>query len=76
LGPDSSAGCALVETDVVNLGYVLNMIETLDEQAATLRRAWTLCRHVLAVSTPVVVPRRGREPVAYADGVLTSRHTF
>ena len=36
--------------DVVNLGYVINVIEDPGERAATLRSAWDLCRHVLAVS--------------------------
>src|SRR5947209_1466077 len=49
------------EADVINLGYVINVIEDPEERAATLRRAWELCRQLLAVSAQVVVPGRGKE---------------
>jgi hypothetical protein len=32
------------QADVVNLGYVLNVIEDPEERAATLHSAWALCR--------------------------------
>lgn len=64
------------EADVVNLGYVINVIEDPEERAATLRRAWALCRQVLAVSAQVLVAGRGKEPVEFGDGVLTGRGTF
>ena len=64
------------EADVVNLGYVLNVIESPQERAATLRQAWDLCRQLLAVSAQVLVAGRGQAPVAFGDGVLTGRGTF
>lgn len=67
---------AKVEADVVNLGYVINVIEEPLERAATLRAAWGLCRQVLAVSAQVLVAGRGKEPVEFGDGVLTCRNTF
>src|SRR5574341_1356319 len=36
--------------DIVNLGYVVNVIETPDERRDTLRRAWSLARQLLIVS--------------------------
>lgn len=39
------------QADVVNLGYVVNVIERPDERAETLRRAWNLARDVLIVSS-------------------------
>src|SRR4051812_21567265 len=36
--------------DVVNLGYVINVIEDLDERASALRDAWSLTRKLLIVS--------------------------
>src|SRR5581483_3644824 len=48
------------EADVVNLGYVINVIENPEERAATLRAAWGLCRQVLAVSAQVLVAGRGK----------------
>jgi DNA phosphorothioation-associated putative methyltransferase len=62
--------------DIVNLGYVLNVIEYPHERAATLRAAWSLCRRVLAVSAQVLLAGRGKAPVEFGDGVLTGRGTF
>ena len=39
--------------DVVNLGYVINVIEDPVERAETLRNAWALCRRVMVVSALV-----------------------
>lgn len=62
--------------DVVNLGFVLNVIEEEHERRETLRRAWELSRKVLSVATMVAgqVPIEGLEP--YRDGFLTRRGTF
>jgi DNA phosphorothioation-associated putative methyltransferase len=64
------------EADVVNLGYVINVIEDPQERAATVRIAWQLCRQLLVVSAQVLVAGRGKEPVEFGDGVLTGRGTF
>jgi DNA phosphorothioation-associated putative methyltransferase len=62
--------------DVVNLGFVLNVIEGPEERTATLRRAWELCRRLLVVAAQVRVAERGRSEVEFGDGVLTGRGTF
>jgi DNA phosphorothioation-associated putative methyltransferase len=64
------------EADVVNLGYVINVIEDPDERAATLRQAWELCRRLLVASAQVMMTGRGKTPVEFGDGVLTGRGTF
>src|SRR3954468_13938431 len=64
------------EADVVNLGYVLNVIEDPEERAATLRSAYALCRQLLVASAQVLVAGRGKAPVEFGDGVLTGRGTF
>ncbi len=64
------------EADVVNLGYVINVIEDPDERAATVRQAWELARQLLVVSAQVLVAGRGKAPVEFGDGVLTCRGTF
>jgi DNA phosphorothioation-associated putative methyltransferase len=74
--PAHRSQAPLEEADVVNLGYVLNVIEDQGERAATLRQAWELCRHLLAVSAQVLVAGRGKDPVEFGDGVLTGRGTF
>lgn len=62
------------ESDVVNLGFVLNTIENVRERGDVLRRAHALARQVLVVA--VRVDRSLDHAPAYADGVLTSRGTF
>ncbi len=74
--PAYRPNAAQLEADVVNLGYVINVIESPEERATTLRRAWELCRQLLAVSAQVLVSGRGKEPVEFGDGVLTGRGTF
>ncbi len=66
----------LMRADVVNLGYVVNVIEMLEERADTLRRAWELCDGLLVVAAQVLVAGRGKDPVEFGDGVLTGRGTF
>jgi DNA phosphorothioation-associated putative methyltransferase len=62
--------------DVVNLGYVINVVEDPEERARTLRAAWDLCRLALVVSAQVLVNGRGKSPVEFGDGVITGRGTF
>jgi DNA phosphorothioation-associated putative methyltransferase len=74
--PASRPDTPQAEADVVNLGYVLNVIEAPPDRAETLRRAWGLCRRLLVVSALVAMDGRGKGPVAFGDGVLTGRGTF
>src|SRR5262249_8351421 len=60
--------------DVVNLGYVLNVIEDTAERDETLVRAFALARRVLVVA--VRVGSAYDEADEYGDGVLTRRGTF
>ena len=62
--------------DVVNLGYVLNVIEDLQERAQTLRDAWQLCRRLLVVAARISVGDGGEFGAEYGDGVLTRLGTF
>jgi len=62
--------------DVVNVGYVVNVIEEPSERAGTLRRAWELCQQALIVAAQIVVLGRGNNQVEFGDGVLTRRGTF
>lgn len=68
---------ALTEADVVNLGYVINVIEDGRERQETLRQAWSLARRVLVVSGRLEHERRSlRSATTYEDGLVTSRGTF
>ncbi|MDX2105608.1 MAG: DNA phosphorothioation-associated putative methyltransferase [Candidatus Melainabacteria bacterium] len=66
----------LVQSDIVNLGYVINVIEDAAERRQALERAWSLTKKVLIVSAQVVLDYLGDNVVAYGDGVLTKRNTF
>ena len=62
--------------DIVNLGYIINVIEDIAERRQALIKAWELTREVLIVSAQVLVDDRRRGLVAYGDGVVTNRNTF
>ncbi len=62
--------------DVVNLGFVLNVIEDPRERIETLKAAWGFAKRSLCVS----VMLHGKTSIAghkpYRDGYVTSRGTF
>lgn len=64
-------------SDIVNIGYVINVIEAPVERAGTLAAAWALAKSLLIVAARMSGEERdlvSRAPLA--DGVLTSRNTF
>lgn len=67
---------ALVAADVVNLGYVINVIEDPLERREALINAWQLTQKVLIVSALVLIDDQDRGQVVYGDGVITRRNTF
>lgn len=64
----------LCECDVVNLGFVVNVIEDPAERVDAIHKAFSLARTVLAVSVMLYSGDSAGRP--YGDGVLTSRNTF
>lgn len=64
-----------VAADVVNLGYVINVIESQAERREALIKAWELTGQVLIVAAQVLIAQ-GNSQIAYGDGVITSRNTF
>jgi len=66
----------LVKADIVNLGYVINVIEDTQERREALVKAWQLTRQVLIVSAQVLINDSVKGQVAYGDGVITRRNTF
>lgn len=64
------------ESEVVNLGYVVNVIEDPSERAGTLRSAWALARRALIVAARVDIQAAPESAEEHADGILTSRGTF
>ena len=74
--PHFAPDAALQPADVVNLGFVLNVVEDPHERTEALRRAFALTHRVLSVA--VMQPGDGRDTRGrgYADGVLTRQGTF
>ena len=66
----------LIRADIVNLGYVINVIEDVKERREALLKAWELTKQILIVSAQVLIDDRQRGLVAYGDGVITTRNTF
>lgn len=64
------------EADVVNLGYVVNVIESPSERAETLQKAWILAKGVLIVAARTDWDARSLSGQRYGDGILTSKGTF
>ena len=64
------------EAEVVNLGFVLNVIEDPAERVETLLSAWSYARKLLVVSALVSGREEYNDVKAFGDGVVTSRSTF
>jgi DNA phosphorothioation-associated putative methyltransferase len=62
--------------DIVNLGYVINVIENERERREALTNAWALTRKVLIVAAQILLGEPGRGHLAWNDGVITTRNTF
>lgn len=62
--------------DIVNLGYVINVIENEEERREALIIAWSLARKILVVAAQVLIGEPGKGHLAYNDGVITNRNTF
>ena len=65
-----------VMADVVNLGFVLNVIEDPAERVEALRDAFSLARTCLAVAVITGTSARLHLSRPYEDGFVTSRGTF
>lgn len=65
-----------VTSDIVNLGFVLNVIEDQDERLEALLSAWELAEKILVVSIMLANESYIAQFQPYKDGVITSRNTF
>ena len=61
--------------DIVNLGFVVNVIEDFDERVDALTRAWSLAERLLVVSV-MLANQNDVEGRRFRDGVMTRRGTF
>ena len=65
-----------VNSDIVNLGFVLNVIEDQDERLDALLSAWELTHKFIIVSVMLANDNYITQFTPYKDGVITSRNTF
>lgn len=66
----------IINSDIVNLGFVLNVIEDRSERDETLRRAWQYAEKFLIVSVMIANEKFIQQFTPFKDGVVTSRNTF
>ncbi|CAA0097937.1 Uncharacterised protein [BD1-7 clade bacterium] len=66
----------LENCDIVNLGFVINVIEDKEERCETLLRAYSHCDKLTLVSAMLGNERVFDRFKPYKDGVLTKRNTF
>ena len=75
--PAHMTGGELTPAGVVNMGYVVNVIEDPEERAQCLERAWSYAERILIVSARLTSETPELVSVApYGDGFVTSIPTF
>lgn len=62
--------------DVVNLGYVVNVIEDPLERSQALQEAWACARKLLVVAARLTLEAKDVRLRSFGDGGITSRGTF
>jgi hypothetical protein len=62
--------------DIVNLGFVLNVIEERQERTKNLIDAWKHANKILVISVMVAGESVISQFTPYKDGIITSRNTF
>ena len=65
-----------IAADIVNIGFVINVIEHQSERREALIQAWELTQRVLLVAAQVLIADIKRGVIAYGDGIITNRNTF
>ena len=65
-----------IAADIVNIGFVINVIEHQSERREALIQAWELTQKVLLVAAQVLISDIKRGVIAYGDGIITNRNTF
>jgi len=63
-------------SDIVNLGYVINVIEEYEERIEVLKKAWAYTKKVLIVSARHNLEKKDEGLISFKDGFLTRRKTF
>jgi len=66
----------ILNADIVNLGFVLNVIEDRQERDETLKLAYEYADKLLIVSVMIAGESVISQFTPYKDGIITSRNTF
>ncbi len=66
----------IVPSDVVNLGFILNVIEDAKERVEVLTQAWNITEKLLVVSVLVAGQETYTSVKPFRDGVITNKNTF
>ncbi|MGK0273492.1 MAG: DNA phosphorothioation-associated putative methyltransferase, partial [Cocleimonas sp.] len=74
--PNFRPDAELANADIVNLGFVLNVIEDVPERIEALHHAFELADRLLIVSCMLISESKLAQMTQYKDGVITSRNTF
>lgn len=73
--PYYASSAEIKAADVVNLGFVINVIEEPAERLEALKRAFSLCGKVMSVGV-MLSGRHAEGYKAFGDGFLSGRNTF
>lgn len=74
--PNFQPDAEKVTSDLVNLGFIINVIEDKTERSEALLEAWALTKKLLVVSAMLANEAYINQFTPYKDGVITSRNTF
>lgn len=74
--PNHSHAATLNPAAVVNIGYVINVIEDTNERVNALKTAWSLAGKLVIVSARLVSEAKYLKADSFEDGVLTRLSTF
>lgn len=66
----------IVNADLVNIGFVINVIEERNERAEAIQGAWNVTEKLLVVSAMLANEKYLEKFTPYKDGIITSRNTF
>jgi DNA phosphorothioation-associated putative methyltransferase len=74
--PNFSPDSDIVNSDIVNIGFVINVIEDQDERMVAVLGAWETTNKLLVISAMLGNESYISQFTPYKDGVITSRNTF
>ena len=74
--PNFRPDAEILEAEIVNIGFVINVIERVDERIEALQKAYALAKKLLVVSSMVAGEATISRFTPYKDGILTSKNTF